>query len=151
MPRGGNLQSSRPAFYDRNAEQKYQRGGGFVDENTSEAELWTYTVPSSHKAFVTAAQVGILTMTAATSTTEDDRVIARVAYTESGGSEQTFLAAQMASQHMSGNDRSYNQIGGDSIMLAGDKLRGLHLFEGDAAGAGRVLTEVSAAITEFDA
>ena len=151
MPRLNTPIASRPQYYDRNAVSNREAVVGSRAENQAITARWTYTVPADTKSIVGLCYLQTTGEVAATSSTTTDRVAALLTLTPSGGAGGDIVACDLNSAAYAAGDRQSSSLGSSFTLIAADVLVFADIFEGDAAGAGRVRMHGGLGFTEFNA
>ena len=119
-------------------------------ENTGNTVVVTYTVGTGKRAKVDVAGLDLLVEIASTSTTVTDSVSSQIRITPEGGSAGSVLTISLNSPIFAAGD---HVEGGHTagFLDEGDVYEALLVYDGDAAGAGRVRAFSGMKHTEWDA
>lgn len=151
MPRLNTPVASRPLAYDRNPVTGSVISASRITEDSVSVVQWTYTVPSDTKARLNAIYLAVLCEVAATSTTTTDEVNIQFELQPNGGAFADILYARLNTPAMAAGDRQTEPFSPNAVLIAGDAVRAITLFTGDAAGAGVVQMQSTLIRTQFDA
>jgi len=126
-----------------------EQSTGVRSENQANTERSAYTVPTGQRARVVMNLINIPEVLA-TSTTNTDIAGGEIRNTPQGGSVQVICDVKIHTNNYSTSGTHIRSLVWEGWFDEGDKVSMNDVFDGDAAGAGRVLIKLSRHVEEFN-